>query len=111
MADRKKEGISKLAKTLDKRINEHSETGLTFDFGVIKKGLYLQPNTMNVKISKNDYSVLEYLTGQSTGTALNGTGYDHSHKWPKLKAGDHVVFIWVQEEPVILGVIKKGSAI
>ncbi len=97
MADRKKEGISKLAKVLDKRINEHSETGLTFDFGVIKKGLYLQPNTMNVKISKKDYSVLQYMTGWQN--------------LPKLKAGDHVVFIWVQDEPVILGVVKKGTAI
>lgn len=111
MADTKKEGISKLAKTLDNRINEHNETGLTFDFGVIKKGLYLQPNTMNVKISKSEYSVLQYMTGQSTGGALSGTPYEHSHTWPKLKAGDHVVFIWVQDEPVILGVIKKGSAI
>ena len=106
MADRKKEGISKLAKTLDNRINEHSETGLSFDFGVIKNGLYLQPNTMNVKISKSDYSVLGYLTGQSTETSS-----EHKHKWPKLKAGDHVVFIWVQDEPVILGVVKKGSDI
>lgn len=86
----KKEGISKLAKTLDSRINEHSESGLLFDFGVIKKGLYLQPNTMNVKISKSEYSVLQ--TGKT------------------IKAGDHVVFIWVQDEPVVLGVIKKGSA-
>ena len=89
MADRKKEGISKLAKTLDNRINEHSETDLTFDFGVLKKGMYLQPNTMEAKISKSEYSVLQ--TGKT------------------LKAGDHVVFIWVQDEPVILGVIKKGS--
>lgn len=92
MADRKKEGISKLAKTLDNRINEHSDTGLMFDFGVIRKGMYLQPNTMNVKISKSEYSVLKYLSGQS-----------------KLKEGDHVVFIWVQEEPVILGVVQRGS--
>ena len=89
MADRKKEGISKLARTLDQRINEHTETDLTADFGVMKKGLYLQPNTMNVKISKSEYSVLK-----SAGT---------------LKPGDHVVFIWVQDEPIILGVIKKGS--
>jgi len=92
MADRKKEGISKLAKTLDIRIKEHSESGLEFDFGVIKKGMYLQPNTMNVKISKRDYSALSNLKGN-------------------LSSGDHVVFIWVQDEPVILGKVVKGSAI
>ena len=111
MADMKKDGISKLAKTLDGRMNEHSETGLTFDFGTIKNGLYLQPNTMSEKISKSDYSVLQYLTGQSTEKALDGTTNEHNHSFPKLKAGDHVVFIWVQDEPVILGVVKSGSDI
>lgn len=117
MAGMEKKGMEQLAQVLDSRMGDHSQNGLTFDFGVIKNDYSLVSNTFPVPIPKGDYSVCRLLANLSTtvsggehGGHSSGSG-THSHKvtLPKLKPGDRVLLIWVEEEPVVIDVVVKAS--
>ena len=110
MSKMEKNGMEKLAKVLDSRMEEHSGGGFSFDFGVIKKDYSLVSNTFPLPIPKKDYSVCRLLANLSTnvsggthGGHNSGTG-SHSHKvvMPKLKPGDRVLIVWVEGEPVVV---------
>ena len=90
-------GISKLAKTLDRRMSEHGEGQLTPDFGKIQNDKSLLMNTFPVPIPASDYSVCGTLCGISGGR--------------RLAAGDRVLVIWANDEPVVVDVIRKASSI
>lgn len=119
MAQRGNRGIGKLAKVLDQRMNEHSGEGLTFDFGEIKGDYSLLANTFPVPIPKGDYSVCRLITGISIGISggahdghsMGSGSHNHSAVIPKLKPGDRVLLVWVQEEPVVIDVIEKASSL
>ncbi len=115
MAERGNRGASKLASILDGRMNERDEGRLDFDFGVIKSGLSLVCNGFPKPIAKDDYSVCRHLTGKSISGG-NHSGHSsgngsHSHTLPKLAVGDHVLVVWVNEEPVVVDVVVKASSI
>lgn len=119
MSKMEKNGMEKLAKVLDSRMEEHSGGGFSFDFGVIKKDYSLVSNTFPLPIPKKDYSVCRLLANLSTnvsggthGGHNSGTGA-HSHKvvMPKLKPGDRVLIVWVEGEPVVVDVVVKASGL
>ncbi len=106
MSEKGNRGAAKLAAILDNRMSESTEGQLTFDFGQISSGYSLVTNTFPVPIPKSEYSVCRHISGISTGTASK-----HSHSLPKLAVGDRVLVVWVQEEPVVIDVIKKASSL
>lgn len=89
----KLEGVSKLAKVLTDRMREEADRPLVLDFGTIKSNKSLVTNTFPVAIKKGAYSVCKPLLG--TGNII-------------LTAGMRVLVAWVQNEAVVIGVIKKS---
>lgn len=87
------EGVSKLAKVLTDRMREESARPLVLDFGTIKSNKSLVTNTFPVAIKKGAYSVCKPLLGTGNIT---------------LTAGMRVLVAWVQNEAVVIGVIKKS---
>lgn len=98
-------GVAKLARVLDSRMGEHSAPGLLLDFGSIQTDGSLVADTFPVPIPKSDYSVCRLLAGLPVATE------DHSFQGslPKLRPGDRVLVAWVQQEPVVVDVVKKAS--
>lgn len=86
-------GVSKLAKVLTDRMREEFASPLVLDFGTIKANKSLVTNTFPVAIKKGAYSVCKPLLGTGNIT---------------LKAGMRVLVAWVQNEPVVIGTIKRS---
>ena len=124
-------GMNKLARAIASRIRRASDdsmSDLILDFGVINDDMSLQTNTFPVPIPKGQYRVCRQLTlGKTlehlTDTAQDGThshpgvgsGGAHSHnvlipeKMRSIKAGDHVLVGWVQDDPVVIDVILSSE--
>lgn len=69
------EGMSKLARVLQRRIAEerNAHSSLVLDFGVIGSDYSLRTNTYPIAIPKSDYLVLRQLTLGNTGSVLTQT--------------------------------------
>ena len=114
-------GIGKLATLLDNRMSEHGENKLEPDFGEIKSDMSLVMDNFPTPISKDEYSVCRSLSGFLLSTITGKKDGDHSghvvgdgkhtHQIPKLKVGDRVLVVWVNDEPTIIDVIIKGTDI
>lgn len=116
MANRGNPGIAKMADVLDKRMRAHTPKALDMDFGEITSGYQLKPNNFSKLIPPSDYEVCRQLTIGNVGEYLtnvttpegNGQAYI-PESMRKLKPGDRVVFIWVQNTPVVLDIIVKAD--
>lgn len=113
MESLKKNGIGKLARVLDKRMNEHGKDDFTPDFGLINGDYSLTLNTFPIPIPAKDYSVCRYLTGIELDTSTETCDVSHHHKvkMPKLQPGDRVLVIWADNEAVVVDVIKKATCL
>lgn len=111
-------GLSRLARVMSGRMRQFAEQtaeDITPDFGVIGKGLSLTTNRFPVAIPKGEYHVGRLvsglkitITGGTHGGHESGNGsHSHTVELPKLKEGDHVLVIWVQDEPVVTDVLRK----
>ena len=79
-------GINDLARVIDSRIRQHTESPLVMDFGTVRKNGSLRTNTFPKTIAKNDYSVLEGFTYGGKDT--------------------RVLVAWVNEEAVVIGKVS-----
>lgn len=85
-------GISKLAGAMQKIANLNSDDSLIADYGVINKDGSLTTNTFKVAIPKADYMVCQRLTGNS-----------------RLRAGERVLVVWVQNDAVVIDRITHAN--
>ncbi len=86
LAVRSNKGMNDLAKVIDSRIKDYSQSPLTMDFGTVKKNGSLKTNTFPKTIAKEDYSVLE--------------GFEWKEEETK------VLVAWIHEEAVVIGKIS-----
>lgn len=119
-------GTSKLAAILSQRMQKENETPLVLDFGGIQPNGSLVTNTFPVPIPKGDYSICRQLTLGLTGNKLTDTKKDgeheghtsgngvHTHEvlipetMRSIQPGDRVLVAWVQNEAVVIDIIKKS---
>lgn len=85
-------GISKLAGAMQKIANLGSDNSLVADYGVVNKDGSLTTNTFKVAIPQADYMVCQRLTGNS-----------------KLKPGQRVLVVWVQNDAVVVDRITHAN--
>lgn len=123
-------GISRLARAIDSQMKRyHSDIigDLTIDFGVIGGDYSLQVNSFPHPIPKGEYYVCRQLTLGKTDEKLTTTKTDgahgghlsgdgsHSHtvvipeNMRKIKPGDHVLIVWIQNEVCVIDVIVSSS--
>lgn len=98
-------GISQLARTLAGRMKEHQkqvETDLASDFGVINGNMSLTTNRFPVPFPPGSYYVCRYAAGMRLVTSDKATV-----NLPGLKPGDHVLVVWVSDDPVVVDVITR----
>lgn len=88
MAAEKKDGISKLAKVIDRRMNQQSESPLVLDFGTVKKNGSLTTNTFPKTIAKSDYMTLD--------------GFKHDGE------DTRVLVAWVEDDAVVIGKLSDS---
>lgn len=76
------EGMSKLARVLNGRIQNNREAygDLVLDFGQIQSDYSLLTNTYPIPIPKADYLVCRQLTLGGTGSQLTATGTKGTHE-------------------------------
>ncbi len=119
-------GTSKLAAILSQRMQKENESPLVLDFGGIQANGSLVTNTFPVPIPKGDYSICRQLTLGLTGKKLTNTQKDgeheghtsgsgiHTHEvlipetMRSVQPGDRVLVAWVQNEAVVIDIIKKS---
>ena len=111
-------GLSKLARVMSNRMREFSDqtaVDVTPDFGVINGNMSLTTNRFPVAIPQGEYYIGRLVSGLqipvsggSHGGHETGNG-THSHivTLPGLSPGDHVLVVWVQNEPVVVDVIRR----
>ena len=85
-------GINKFANVLVSRIKREGESPLFLDFGEIQENESLTTNTFPVAIPKGQYSVCRHVSG--------------TDEFPALCVGDRVLVAWIQNEAVVIDVIK-----
>ena len=133
-------GMNKLARTLQDRMSQANESPLVLDFGVIQPDGSLLTNTYPIPIPKSDYQVCRQLTLGETNTWLTntkadgihdvyttqypgpgyskiGVGEEHKHevlipeKMRWAKPGDRVLVAWVQNDAVVIDIIRPATEI
>ncbi len=106
-------GINRLARALDNKMKEYREEALgdiKIDFGVIQNDWRLLTNSFPVPIPKKGYRILKQLGEIKLKSTGAGEGsHTHDVKLPALKRGDHVLVVWVQKDPVVVGVIVSAE--
>jgi len=111
-------GLSKLARVMSGRMREFSEQtaeDVTPDFGVINSNMSLSTNRFSVAIPKGEYYIGRLVSGLqipvsggSHGGHETGNGsHSHTVTLPGLSPGDHVLVVWVKDEPVVVDVLRK----
>ena len=81
-------GISGLARVIDSRMGQQSETPLCLDFGTIKKNGSLITNTFPKTIARGDYTILE--------------GFGHEGE------DTRVLVAWVEDDAVVIGKLEDS---
>ena len=119
MADAKgSPGTSKLARVMSNRIREfceQSEEDNSPDFGVINNDMSLTTNRFPISIPQGEYYLGRLVSGLkisvsggSHGGHENGDGsHSHTITLPGLSPGDHVLVVWVQDDPVVVDVLRR----
>ncbi len=118
-------GMNKLAGVLSTRMRIENEQPLVLDFGGIQPNGSLLTNTYPQPIPKGAYSVCRHLTLGAEGDELSSAeggehgGHDsgdgsHTHmvkvpeKMRSLLPGDRVLVAWVENDAVVIDIIKKS---
>lgn len=108
-------GVNKLANVLSRRMEKEKEIPLCLDFGEIQENGSLLTDTFPVPIPKGQYSVLRSLTFGKTGECFTCTSEEpplHTVLIPEtmrsITAGDRVLVAWVQNEAVVIDIVKKS---
>lgn len=112
-------GLNKLARVLSGRMKDVSEGNMSDiepDFGTINKDGSLSADTFPIPIPKGEYHLGRLVSGMTIdvsggahGGHSSGNGsHSHSVTLPKIKAGDRVLVVWVNDEAVVVDVIKKS---
>lgn len=104
-------GTARLARALSERMKKYADDitqDLKVDFGVIQNDWSLLTNSFPKPIPKGQYHVCYSVTGDSTESAGREI---HKHKLRKLKKGDHVLMVWVQNEPVVIDKVVSSSSL
>lgn len=111
----KNTGVNKLANVLSRRMEKEKESPLCLDFGEIQENGSLLTDTFPVPIPKGQYSVLRSLTFGKTGECFTCTSEEppqHTILIPEtmrsITAGDRVLVAWVQNEAVVIDLVKKS---
>ena len=111
----KNSGVNKLANVLSRRMEKEKESPLFLDFGEIQENGSLLTDTFPVPIPKGQYSVLRPLTLGKAGECLTCTSEEpplHTILIPEtmrsITAGDRVLVAWVQNEAVVIDIVKKS---
>ena len=111
-------GLSKLARVMSDRMRDFSDQtaeDVTPDFGVINSNMSLSTNRFSVEIPQGEYYIGRLvsglqisISGGTHGGHESGNG-SHSHivTLPGLSPGDHVLVVWVKDEPVVVDVLRK----
>ncbi len=118
MAYNTSSGMSKMAGVLSERMKQENETPLYLDFGEIGSGYSLTTNTFPVPIPRDSYQVCKHISGLSLSTTGGSHGgheygdgsHEHSVPVPQISPGDRVLVAWVQNVPVVIDVVLKGSS-
>lgn len=98
-------GINQLARTLAGRMREHQnqvETDLASDFGVINGNMSLSTNRFPTPFPPGSYYVCRYAAGMRLVTTDRA-----AVNLPGLQPGDHVLVVWVANDPVVVDVITR----
>lgn len=109
-------GTSRLASVLCRRMKMENASPPGMEFGTIQANGSLLTDTFKIPIPKGDYSVCRLVGGLSypitEGEHSGHNGGDGSHRHtaypPKIRAGDRVLVVWVQNEAVVVDVILKS---
>lgn len=112
-------GMSKMAGVLSGRMKAESSVPLSLDFGEIGQDYSLTTNTFPVSIPSESYQVCQHISGITlSADAGNHGGHEygdgshtHSISVPEISPGDRVLIAWVQNVPVVIDVVIKGSSI
>lgn len=111
----KNTGVNKLANVLSRRMEKEKESPLCLDFGEIQENGSLLTHTFPIPIPKGQYSILRSLTLGKTGECLTCTSEEppqHTILIPEtmrsITAGDRVLVAWVQNEAVVIDIVKKS---
>ena len=130
------EGVNKLARVMQKRMQDISASPLVLDFGSIQGDYSLKTNTFPIPIPKKDYMVLRQLTLGKKDDVLTKTQYEgkendgtHGHvnaspgdsahrhdvlipeKMRQIKPGDRVLVAWVGNDAVVLDIVLPGTEV
>lgn len=119
-----------LANRMKKTATANAHTFL--ELGTINSDLSLKTDSLNGRISPNDYMISLHLTHEnyftynelnsSTNSPHTHTGDGHVHNdglhdhrvpsvFRKIKAGDRVLVAWVGSEPIIVDIVVAGTTI
>lgn len=94
---------------------EKTKKHVTPDVGVINGNMSLSTNRFSVEIPQGEYYIGRLVSGLQIsvsggthGGHESGNGA-HSHivTLPGLSPGDHVLVVWVKDEPVVVDVLRK----
>ena len=80
------DGINKLARVLQKRMDENKGTELPLDFGVIQADYSLRTNTFPIPIPRSDYTCCQHVD-----------------------PGDHVLVAWVGSDAVVINTFSPAD--
>lgn len=116
MAFEGKPGTNYLANVLSGRMQRENESPSVLDFGDIGMDGSLTTYKYPVPIPKGSYSVLRQLTLGAAGSGLTDTaeadGHKHTVSIPEsmrsIGPGDRVLVAWVNNEAVVLDIVKKS---
>ena len=126
------EGINRLARVMQKRMQTVNDTPPLLDFGRIREDGALVTNSFGLPIPRGEYLVCRSLTLGGVGTVLTRTMEDqgthgghsdetnygrhiHDVQVPPamrgLQAGDAVLVAWVNESPVVIDIIHQAAEV
>lgn len=109
-------GTNQLANVLVGRIQKENGSRFLLDFGDIGADGSLTTKTFPVPIPKGAYSVLRQLTLGAAGAELTNTSESDGHKHTvtvpesmrSIGPGDRVLVAWVNNEAVVIDIVKKS---
>lgn len=107
-------GISRLAGVMQSMVSKGTDSAPAIELGVIQANGSLLTDNFPIPISAGEYQVCRHLSSRKISTDASSVGDhgSHSHKVEtreKLKAGDRVLVVWAQSDPIVVDVIITGG--
>ena len=104
------EGVNKLARAIQKRVQDLNNPDLTLDFGGIQSDFSLKTNTFPIPIPKSDYLVLLH-TYCDIGATVTSDNQLKIGKQLSIKPGDRVLVAWVGNDAVVIDVLVPAAEV